>query len=274
MARPTIARFAFCTAAASLATFGLGTTPAPAAEKLKPEEVLARHLEAVGDAEARAAARVVQGSVAMGTQAASVGVLAGRFGFDSQPGRFALQMQFPSDRYPAESFGLADDKADVGFVLTGRRSVLGNFVSTNPVILREGLLGGVLNAAWPLFSLAERGARLAYEAGKKLDGRELHRLRYRAKKGQADLEIFLYFEPDTFRHVASVYKASRAQTMGSVMEASSQQRDVYFQMEERFADWKAAQGLNLPSTWTIRYETQGQGTQYWKYDLLAETFGK
>ena len=34
-------------------------------------------------------------------------------------------------------------------MLPGKRSGLGNFVNTNDVILREGLLGGVFNAGWP-----------------------------------------------------------------------------------------------------------------------------
>ena len=159
-------------------------------------------------------------------------------------------------------------------MLPGQRSGLGNFVNTNDVILREGLLGGVLNAGWPLFGLAERGAKVTYDGLKKLEGRELHRLRYRAKKGQDALDIFLYFDPDTFRHVASVYKASHAQQLGTTMESSSSEPDMYLQVEETFGDFKSAKGVTLPTSWTIRYEMQAKVTQYWKYDLAVETLGK
>ena len=214
---------------------------AGAAEKMKPQEVIAHHLDAVGAEAARAAGRNVEGSCALAAPASGgvAGALLGRFAFDSEASRFALRMKFSSQAYPAESFSLEGGKADVGFVQPGKRSGLGNFVSTNDVILREGLLGGVLNAGWPLFGLAERGARAGYDGLKTLEGRELHRLRYRAKKGQDALDIFLYFDPDTFRHVASVYKASQAQQLGTTMESSSSQPDVYLQIQEAFGDFKS-----------------------------------
>jgi hypothetical protein len=183
-------------------------------------------------------------------------------------------MKFSSQAYPAESFSLEGGLADVGFVQPGKRSGLGNFVSTNDVILREGLLGGVLNAGWPLFGLAGRGAKLSYDGLKKLEGREVHRLRYRAKKGQDTLDVFLYFDPDTFRHVASVYRASRAQQLGTSIVSSSSEPDTYLQAQETFGDFKSVKGLTLPTTWTIRYEMQAKVTQYWKYDLAVEMLEK
>jgi hypothetical protein len=108
-------------------------------------------------------------------------------------------MKFPSEAYPAETFAVDGGKPDVGFVLPGRRSALGTFVSTHDVILREGLLGGVLNAGWPLLDPERRGARVDYDGLKKLDGRDRHRLRYRAKKGQDTLDVFLYLDA-RFRH--------------------------------------------------------------------------
>jgi hypothetical protein len=264
----------------SYVVLGLVATFLPAlsgaAEKMKPAEVVAHHLDAVGTAEARAAARHVEGSCAMTAPASGgvAGALLGRFAFDSEAGRFALSMKFPAQGYPTESLALEGEKPDVGFVLPGRRSALGNFVSMHDVILREGLLGGALNARWPLLALEERGAKVGYDGLKKLDGRDLHRLRYRAKKGQDTLDVFLYFDPDTFRHVASVYMASQAQQLGTTMESSSSQPDVYLQLTETFANFKPAKGLTLPASWTIRYETQAKVTQYWKYELVAETLEK
>ena len=249
---------------------------ASAAEKMKPEEVVAHHLEAVGTETARTAGRKVEGPCALEAPASGgvAGALLGRFAFDSEASRFALRMKFSSQAYPAESFSLEGGLADVGFVQPGRRSGLGNFVSTNDVILREGLLGGVLNAGWPLFGLAGRGAKVSYDGLKKLEGREVHRLRYRAKKGQDTLDVFLYFDPDTFRHVASVYRASRAQQLGTSIVSSSSEPDTYLQAQETFGDFKSVKGLTLPTAWTIRYEMQAKVTQYWKYDLTVETAEK
>ena len=267
MARP-------CLALALVAT--LLPAGAIAAEKMKPQEVIAHHLDAVGAEAARAAGRNVEGSCALAAPASGgvAGALLKRFAFDSEASRFALRMKFSSQAYPAESFTFESGKGDVAFVLPGKRSGLGNFVSTNDVILREGLLGGVLNAGWPLFALAERGAKVSYDGLKALEGRELHRLRYRAKKGQDTLDILLYFDPDTFRHVASVYKTSQSQQLGTTMESSSSQPDVYLQVQETFGDFKSGRGVTLPTSWTIRYEMQAKVTQHWKYDLTVETLEK
>ena len=96
-------------------------------------------------------------------------------------------------------------------------------LAANDVILRDGLLGGVLNAAWPLLALEARAARVSYEGLKKLDGRDLHRLCYRAKKGQNDLDVLIYLEPDTWRRLATVYTAARAQNITGDPITSSQQ---------------------------------------------------
>jgi len=250
--------------------------PVGAADKLKVEEVIAHHLDAVGALEARTAGRNLEGAVAM-TAPASGGVagsLNGRFRFDSENARFALRMKFPSQGYPSEGISLEGGKPAIDFVLPGKRSGMGNFLSAHDVIVREGLLGGVLNAGWPLFGVAERAGKVGYDGLKNLGGRELHRLRYRAKKGQDELEVFLFFDPESFRHVASVYKASQAQSLGTTIEQSSSQPDVYLQIEETFAEFTKAKGLSLPTAWTIRYEMQSKTTQYWKYELAVETLEK
>jgi len=267
MARPRVA----IALVAALLPAGAG-----GAEKMKPQEVVAHHLDAVGAEAVRAAGRNVEGSCALEAPATGgvAGALPGRFALESEASRFALRMKFSSQTYPAESFSLEGGKGEVAFVLPGKRSGLGNFLSTNDVILREGLLGGILNAGWPLFGLAKRGARVSYDGLKKLEGRELHRLRYRSKKGQDALDILLYFDPDTFRHLASVYRASQAQQLGTTMESSSSEPDVYQQIQETFGDFKSGNGLTLPTSWTIRYEMQAKVTQYWKYDLAVETLEK
>jgi hypothetical protein len=267
MARP---RLALSLVAALLPAYAL------AAEKMKPQEVVAHHEDAVGPEAARAVGRNLEGACALTAPAAGgvAGALLGRFAFDSEASRFALRMKFGSQAYPAESLTLENGKGDVSFVLPGKRSGLGNFVNTHDVILREGLLGGVLNAGWPLFGLEARGAKVSYDGLKKLEGRELHRLGYRARKGQDTLEVFLYLDPDTFRHVASVYRASKAQQLGTTMESSSSEPDMYLQMQETFGDFKSVRGLALPTSWTIRYEMQAKVTQSWKYDLAVETLEK
>ena len=173
-------------------------------------------------------------------------------------------MKFPSQAYPSEGFTVEGGKSDVAFVLPGKRSGLGNFVDTHDVILPEGLLGGVLNAAWPLFDPAQRGAKVGYDGLKSLEGRELHRLRYRRRRAKTRSDALL--RPDTFRHVASVYKASQAQQLGTI-ESSSRQPDMYPSSRRPSGDWKVREGPRAPHLVDDPLRDAGQGdAQSWKYD--------
>jgi len=248
----------------------------PAAEKLKPEEVVQRHLEAVSPDAGRFGARVVRGACRLSARQVGGGSLAGRFVLSAAPPASRLVFDFGTNDYGSEVLAFDGQAVDVGFSKkqSGRRSALATFVATNEVIVRDGLLGGVLNGSWALAALAERGAKVSYDGLKKLDDVELHRLKYRAKKGQGELQVTVWLEPDTFRHVATVYAQSRTQDMVSDPTQSSKQSDVYFRLEERFSDFKSVSGLALPSKWTIRYEASSNTTVEWKYELAVEEVEK
>ncbi len=255
--------------------FCLGATESLAGEpKLKLEEVLARHLDSIGpDGQRAGRARSLKGACELSapTSGEVAGALRGTFTLVSSPAEFGLKMQFPSASYPAESFTRQGAEAEVGFVLPGRRSGLGSFLSSNAVVLRENLLGGTLNGSWPLLALAESGAKLRYDGLKKRDKRMLHQLGYRAKKGQFELDIFILLEPETYRHVMTIYKRSQAQGMASDPTTSSSMSDLYQQLEETFADFASVDGLTVPTSWTLRYENRGPQTLSWKYNLKVIT---
>ena len=87
---------------------------------------------------------------------------------------------------------------------------------------------------------------------KKVDGRELRRVDYIPRK--SDLEIQLYFESDTFRHVMTVY----------LFAGSPNHR-----LEERFADFKSIDNVMLPGRWTIEF-TNGQTRSITRYEVTQE----
>jgi hypothetical protein len=244
------------------------------AEKLTPAELVKQHLalQLPGIEQRAARERNVRGACTVTTPAKTAGLLGGTFNLASSADSSRLAMDFQSDQYEGESFAARGDDVEIGFAQrrTGSRSALGLFVSMNKGIVGEGLIGGVLNARWPLADPATRQAKLNYDGMKKFNGRQAHRLRYRAKQGQGQLDIYLYFEPETFRHVGSVYSSSRAQSMGFTPETSSQKSETYFQMEETFADFDQANGLTLPRTWIVRYARTGDTTAEWKYELKVQ----
>ena len=246
------------------------------APKLTAEQLVKLHLEAVGTpamASGATPARDVRGVCSTTSPARAAGELGGTFRLLSSPASARLAIEFNTDLYEGELFAVEGQQVEIGFAQrkTSSRSALGNFIAVNRVIVAEGLLGGVLNARWPLLDVAGRQPKLTYEGVKKLAGRELHSLRYRAKEKQGDLEIRLYFDPETYQHAASVYETTKAQGLGLTPETSSQEADLHFRMEERFAGFQKVAGTALPRRWLVRYERTGNTANEWKYDMTVET---
>ena len=243
--------------------------PVIADQAPSPVQIVKMHLdEALGPPEERmGSAREVRGACEVEARQIGTGMLGGSFILATDAASTRLLMNFGTDTYEGEKFVFDGSKTDIGFAVraSAKKSILAQFIAANDVILREGLLGGVLNAGWPLLDLAARQVRLDSAGLKELDGRRLYRLRYRAKNKQGELDIHLYFDPGSFRHVASVYSWSRAQNLGTTMESSSQQSEVNFRLEEHFADFQRFGGLTLPTTWSLLYEQSANTTLVWRY---------
>jgi hypothetical protein len=178
-----------------------------------------------------------------------------------------LQVDFDANNYQGEVFEFDGSKSSIAFnqPALSRRSAFGNFVAENDVILREGLLGGVLNAGWPLLDLTHRQPKIESDGVKTFDGKSQYRLKYRAKNRQGDLSIALYFDARSFRHTATVYTWSRAQNLGPTITSSSRESDIYLQLEERFDDFQRVGQLTLPALWTIEYSESANQASFWRY---------
>ncbi len=233
-----------------------------AAKPAKPssEDIVARHLESIGPAEARSAirSRMAQGPVRFKVLIGGAADLAGVSLLYSEARSLRASLRFGAPEYNGESFGFADDKVDIGFFQPGRRSEIANFLATYDEPLREGLLGGALSTAWPLLELQARGAKLKYDGLKKVEGVELHQLSYVFAKRRSNLQVRLFFEPEGFRHVRTTYRLEQAAPMAQNITASSQQQDTRYDLEESFADFRATDGLRLPHEWTLRFGDQGE----------------
>jgi hypothetical protein len=248
-----------------------GCTPADAAS-LKPDEVVAKHLDSLGTTAARAAAknRLVQGTAQFKILVGGSALLDGTVSLVSEDRKLQLLLKFDNGNYRGERLICDGDKVEISATTARQlRSPFGEFVRSQDVIVREGLLTGVLSTAWPLLNLEDRKPKLTYEGIKKLNGTELHDIQYHPKKSSGDLEIHLYFDPVTFRHMATVYRLAHGTLVGEGPTTSVQQKETRYEIKEQFSDFKTAEGLTVPSREVIQYtqENQDGSTLIWEWDL-------
>jgi hypothetical protein len=241
---------------------------------LKAEELVSRHVEAIGSAEARAAAknRVVQGTAVYRILVGGGGRAQGKTGLVSDDHKLRFMVKVPGVDYLGETFVYDGQEVRVAFSNSNKsRSPFASFISTYDAIIREGLFGGALSTGWALAHTDALKPNLIYEGLKKVDGRQLHRLRYQPRK-HADIEIILYFEPETFRHVKTVYSISVGNNVGADILQSSKLRAQRSQLEERFSEFKTVDGLTLPTHWNLQFtrELPDGSTSLSEWDLKED----
>ena len=257
----------FCTLICAFTTIGLG-------QKMKAEDVIAKHLDSIGTAEARSAAKTY---IAVGTGTAQFKstkdqVLQGRIVFASAGINNFLGMNMNSNFYTGETFAYHGSDSYIGFVNLSARSVLGNFVQSNNTILSDGLFAGTLSTSWALTRLAQSKAKVSFDGLKKIDGKELYALGYSRKNG-GDIEVVMFFDKETFRHVRTEYKRVSSAAIGLRPEDSSKFSETRYKVVEDFADFKAEGGLMLPHGYRIFYSTTGgQGTTDIEWNFVISEF--
>ncbi len=240
-----------------------GVTPLAAKDpKMKAEEVIAKHLASIGTPEARAAIRnrAVEGIAQVIFRLPNPGALKGRGHVLSEGRQYHIGMDFNALEYPAEQLAFDGDKVTVSQVRPGQRSHLSMFVYQFDVLMKEGLLGGVMTTAWALLDLPGRQPKLDYSGLKKIGGKQLHELKYRARKGAADLQVSLYFDPETFRHVSTQIRLVQPATMGRTPTESAGQRDTIQTIVESYDDFRTVDSLTLPHAYKLVQTIEGQNS--------------
>lgn len=239
---------------ASMALLGFAlSAELSVAQKLKTDEVIARHLESIGTEKTRAAikTRIISGTSQVIFRTAPAGQAVGKAVLASEGMKNLFGMSFPSPVYPREQLGFNGINFMAAFATPGTRSVLGNFLMTNDAVFKQGLMCGTLSSAWPLLDMQSRGAQLNYLGTKKIDDRLLHEVRY-TPGGTSDLKITIYFDSDSFRHVRTEYERVIPAPMGRVEYSNVQEREGRYKMIEEFSLYRAEGGLNLPHIYTIK----------------------
>jgi hypothetical protein len=274
--------------AALLVAFGAAT-----AADMKPEDLVQKHLASIGSPEVRAAAksRVMEGNASYRILVGGSGELEGKATLVSEGDKMLLQLKINALKYHGEKFVRNGGKTFVsGTYDDGSRSELGEFLRAEDVPLRDGLLGGVLSTDWALLDMSKDKGKLHYDGLKKVDGVEYQVVSYHAKKN-ADLDITLYFEPETFRHAMTVYTASvhagiagadpnaslsapagagrgsSRDLSGGTDSQSARQQPTRYRIEERFSDFQTADGLTLPSHYELKFSSEQQMTKVVDWDI-------
>ncbi len=243
------------------------------AQKLKAEDVVAKNLESIGTPEARAAAKSL---IAVGNGTAKFLSNAdpqspGRIVIASEGTKFffGINLESTTNRFADELYTFDGNTSSVGLPRQGNRSALGLFVQSNKMTIEQGLLGGTLSTAWVIANISENKGKLSFDGLKKVDGKEAYVLGY-SKKGGGDVDVSLYFDKDTFRHIRTEYKRMSSAGIGLRPEDSTKYDETRFKLVEEFGDFRAESGLTLPHTYRIVYSTSGQrGTTEieWKFTL-------
>jgi len=275
--------------------FLAATPPLIRAADMKAEEVVARHLDSIGTAEIRATAktRIVQGTAQFKMRVGGGCELAGTSALVSEGRKSVLMIKLANSDYRGEQFVTDGGKVSVAATTSNHKwSDFGQFVRTQDQIVLEGLLGGALTTAWAMLDLPENKAKLSFDGEKKADGRPAYQLTYHSRK-RDDLTIHLFFDPQTYQHLMTTYTITLASGLGGFAPSlsdqaglttpaadnpgadvtqSSKQKETRYTIEERFSDFKTAEGLTLPTKYSIHFteELQDGTTKVYEYDLTAD----
>lgn len=243
------------------------------AQKLKPEEIIAKHLDSIGTAEARAAAksRMIVGDVVVTFVSQKNQAAQGRAVMASEANKILIGMNLNAADYTQEKFTYDGKKAKAAFAYLTQRSLLGNWVDSNNVMLEQGLLSGVLSTAWAPLNMGEGKGKFSGGGTKKIDGKEVYSVGF-SPKG-SDVDITLFFDKETFRHVRTEYKRVSSAGIGRTANESSGFSETRYKMVEDFSDFKDEKGLMLPHVYKIVYGVTGQrGTTEVEWALTMTAF--
>lgn len=262
----------------------MSSLSAEADNKMAPADVVAKHVESIGSAEARAGVKVaiIKGTVELTVKAGGEGQSAGQVVLASQGNQNVVNMIFESGE-PATAFAFDGNKTSVTQFRPGRHTALEAFFAEHNEIVRDGLVGSVLSASWPLLNPQEKNPKLEYAGVKKIEGRELHAMKYSPRKG-SELKITLFFEKETFRHVRTeyeqeVYSSEQRRIAGGggglPPATSARQSTQHLKAFEDFSDFKPEGGLNLPHTYKFELAVQSTNRPVlvtWIFNLSEFTF--
>jgi len=222
-------------------------------EKLKPEELIAKHLDSIGPAAKRMAARSrkTAGSAQVIFRVGGSGSLNGKGNILSDGNSVRTGFTFPALDYSGEQLAFDGSKVTAGQISPGNYPPFARFVYEHDLLMKEGLLFGALSTGWALNDTPSRRPKLDVTGIKKVDGRQLYELKYGPRSVKDNMQVWLYFDPETFRHVRSQFRLEVPTSQISRISDSAEM--VRYQIIEEFDQFKDVDGLMLPHSYKIDY---------------------
>lgn len=251
----------------------------PDNQKMKPEELVSKHLQSLGSQESLdpARSRIITGKAKVTLKTGGHGQMEGEARLVSQNEKSLVSMMFRDLEYPHEKMGFDGKKLRVSQIKPGVRTIMGRYLLTNEILFKEGLFGGVLSTSWPLMDLSKRNPKLQYDGLRKVDKRQLHQMKYSAKSG-SDVKVNLFFDPETFRHVMTKYQQTLNPGGASNRPGESAGQDeTRIFITEEFLEFNPEGGLSLPHLYKLKLEIIGPGSSVfydWSVVLTGFTFGE
>lgn len=226
--------------------------------KLKPEEIVAKHLASIAPPEKLASIKslIAVGEVRVEYLTQKNQPASGRIVIASEGDKMFFGMQLNAADYPQEKVIFDGNKVDVAAVRAGTRSVFGNFLQSNSSIISQGILAGVYTTSWPFLG-TERGYKISSGGTKKIDEKDAYAIKF-SPKGSSDVDITMYFNEQTFQHVRTEYKRTSSASMGRTIDESARQHETRLKVTEDFSDYRVFEGINVPSKYRIHYSISGQ----------------
>jgi hypothetical protein len=245
------------------------------AQKLKSEEIIVKHLEAIGGNETlhSVSTRITSGTVVATFKTPTTAELGGRVVLASEGPKNVTAMVFENStsNYPHEKIGYDGRDVSGSYVRPGIRSSLGDFLLGHKNIIKQGFWGGALSQAWLLLD-PDRKIKMEAAGTKKIGERSAYVLK--CYPSGSDLKVTMYFDAETFQHLRTEYERSISAQMGSTPETSATQgAETHYKLSEDFADFKKEGGLTLPHSYKISLEIVGrQGSFKASWDMALSSF--
>jgi len=243
--------------------------------KLTPQEIIAKHLASIGTPEARATLSYLEWTGAAEMRTTRGGSGEGSATLISDGTKVKYAMKFQSQYYFGDQFVYDGKKVMISHANDGTRSPMAEMLFLQESILRDGIFGGVLSTAWPLYDAKLRGGKIGYDGVKKLDGRDVYQLSYHPKGSGDELTVKLLFDAENFRHLKTIYDIVVPAGMGSESSAklapNMQGQDTVYHMTESFSDFRQLGPLTLPVHYKLVFTSDNGNAGNWMFDVDYKT---